>query len=151
MGKNSQLEDYIPKELKKQIEIQAIGNRHFEEVYRVAKWGKLEERVFLSTYAEILEGYIENGEKFDKSDIGTYSTSVYTERRNCDKFINLLKRKRRLRKLYPYPIVIKGKTSCGCVQKTSDRNEEYEDTSHVDWWIYKDKKAIAMKNFTICE
>lgn len=83
------LEDNIPEELCYDIVEQARGNEHYSCVYRVAKWGKIEERAFLNTYGEIQEGYIPDDDgKYPKDNIGTYSTSVYTERKNCDKFIN---------------------------------------------------------------
>lgn len=86
------LEDNIPKKIQHAIIEQAKGNKHFDRVYRVAKWGKIEDKAFLSTFGEIQEGYLpEDDKKYPKDNVGTYSTSVYTERKNCDKFINMLK------------------------------------------------------------
>jgi len=140
----------IPDDCKKQIREAAEGNKHYDCVYRVAKWGKIEERAFLSTFEEIQEGYIEDDEmRYPKKEIGTYSTSVYTQRKNCDKYIRLLKRKLRLREMYPYPVVVQGKTSNGMVQKTVERDEGYLDDTHVDWWIYNDRKSVVLKDFSI--
>lgn len=147
-----ELESNIPKNLCSCIIEQTKGNIHYNNVYRVAKWGIVEERVFLNTYGEIQTGYIEdNEEKYPRNEIGTYSTSVYTERKNCDKFISLLKRSVRLRKLYPYPVVIRGKTSNGLVQKTIERIPEYLDPTHVDWWIFCGKKEVVLNDFVLCD
>lgn len=151
MEDNNVLESNIPIDLQNEIKNQANGNEHFSEVYRVAKWGKIEERTFLSTFSEIQCGYIEDSERYAKDEIGTYSTSVYTDRKNCDKFIKLLKRGRRLRLKYPYPVIIKGKTSMGYVQKTKDRILDYNDDTHIDWWIFKDKRTVVMADFCVCE
>ena len=147
---NINLEGYIPKDLCKIIAEEAATNEHFDNVYRVAKWGKIEERAFLSTYGEVLEGYIpEDEERRPKNDIGTYSISVYTERKSCDKFINMLKGK--LRKKYPCPIVIRGKTSNGFVQRTIERKPNYPNPTHVDWWLFKDKREVILKDFVLCD
>lgn len=147
-----QFEDNIPKDLYSNIINQAQNNEHINNVYRVAKWGRIEEKVFLNTYGEIQYGYIpDDDSKYPKNNIGTYSTSVYTERKNCDKFINMLKRSVRLRKLYPYPVVIKGKTSNGLIQKTVDRIPDYIDPTHVDWWLFSGKRKVVLKDFIICE
>lgn len=146
------LEDNIPEELCYDIVEQARGNEHYSCVYRVAKWGKIEERAFLNTYGEIQEGYIlDDDGKYPKDNIGTYSTSVYTERKNCDKFINMLKKSVRLRKVYPFPVIIVGNTSNGLVQRTADRDVNYPDPTHVDWWLFSGKKGTVLSNFVLCE
>lgn len=146
-----ELESNIPKNICNEIINQAKENEHINDVYRVAKWGKIEEKTFLNTYGEIELGYIEdNEEKYPKNEIGTYSTSVYTERKNCDKFIKMLKRSVRLRELYPYPVVIKGKTSNGLVQKTIERIPNYDPT-HVDWWLFCGRKEIVLTDFALCD
>ena len=50
------LEDNRPEELSYDIIEWARGNEHYSCVYRVAKWGKIEESAFLNTYGEIQEG-----------------------------------------------------------------------------------------------
>lgn len=50
------LEDNMPEELCYDIIEWARGNEHYSCVYRVAKWGKIEESAFLNTYGEIQEG-----------------------------------------------------------------------------------------------
>lgn len=147
-----ELEENIPEFICDEIVKQASNNLHFEEVYRVAKWGKIEEKAFLSTYGEIEEGYIpDNDERYPKEKIGTYSTSVYTEKSCCDKYINLLKRSVRLRTIYPFPVVLKGKTSNGLVQKTVERIVNYTEPAHVDWWIFKGKKGTILNDFILCD
>lgn len=140
----------IPEDCKDQIRNNAQQNGHYDCVYRVAKWGKIEERAFFSTFDEIEQGYIEdNDEKYPKNEIGTYSTSVYTERKNCDKYISLLKKSVRLRRMYPYPVVLQGKTSNGMVQRTVERREDYPDDTHVDWWIYDGRRELVLSDFSI--
>lgn len=149
MGK---IDEYIPDDLCEEIMTQAGKNEHFSEVYRVAKWGKIEERALLSTYGEIKMGYIEdNDEKYPKNEVGTYSVSVYSDRTSCDKFIKLLKRGRRLRTLFPYPIVIKGRTSNGFVQRTKDRDVSYADSTHIDWWLFEGKRKDVLQDFECCD
>lgn len=130
----------------------AKENSHFEVVYRVAKWGKIEEKAFWNTYGEIQSGIIPDSDvKYPKDDIGTYLTSVYDQQKSCDKYIRCLKRSIRLKKVYPRPVVIRGKTSNGLVQRTIEREQEYNDPTHIDWWIYKGKTPDVMKEFVLCE
>lgn len=69
---------------------------------------------------------------------------MYTERKNCDKFINMLKKSVRLRKVYPFPVIIVGNTSNGLVQRTADRDVNYPDPTHVDWWLFSGKSLIVV-------
>lgn len=85
-----ELSSVIPKNIKEKILKSGASEKHFQQVYRVAKWGKSEEKAFISTYEEILEGIIPD--RYSKEEVGTYSTSVYTSRKNYDKFINCLKK-----------------------------------------------------------
>lgn len=148
--KLQQLNENIPEICKKQILKIGEQNRQYTCVYRVAKTGEIAERAFLSTYDEIEKGYIpDDDEKYPKDKIGTYSTSVYTDRKMCDKFIHILKRGVRLRKTYPHPEILMGKTSNGIAQQTCMRESGYEDETHVDWWIYKDKKSEVLDDFCI--
>lgn len=130
-------------ELKIKIQEQADKQKHFPLVFRVAKWGKIEEKAFYSTMKEVDEGILPD--KYDRNDIGSYSTSVYITPDSCRKYIRFLKG--RIRKLYPCPMIIQGKTSGGLVQKTQDRNPKYEDLNHIDWWIFQDMECVVMQNF----
>ena len=144
-----ELDSNIPEKLRKEIKERTKGNAHYTEVYRVAKWGIIEEKVFLSTYGELLADILPNDpEKYPMDEIGTYSTSVYTGREPCDKYISCLKRSKRLKKTYLYPVVIKGKTSKGCVELTVNRDKE-ADPEHIDWWIYDGKRSNVMQDFII--
>lgn len=144
------LEKIIPEELHQEINEQAKDNPHFDMVYRVAKWGKIENRVFYSTFKEITERIIPDNEtKYPKNEIGTYSTSVYLGPGTCRKYINLLGR--RLREIYPCPIIIKGNTSNGMVQRSADRIPDYPDKEHVDWWIYDGQIENVIGDFTLFE
>lgn len=144
-----ELDGNIPEELRKEIKERTKENEHYTEVYRVAKWGRIEDKVFLSTYEEILADILPDDEaKYPKNEIGTYSTSVYTERGKCDKYIKCLKGSKRLKKVYPYPVVIKGRTSNGCVELTINRNKEAE-PEHIDWWIYDGKRSEVMQDFIL--
>lgn len=147
-----ELRENIPEACKQEIFKIGEQSTHFSCVYRVAKTGKIEERTFISTFDEIEEGYIPDNEaRYPKDDVGTYSTSVYTDRKMCDKFINMLKKSVRLRETYPHPEVLMGKTSNGIVQRTVDRKPEYEDDTHVDWWIFRGKVSTVMGDFCIAQ
>lgn len=151
MNDKIQLESNIPSEMCKIICEQAANNEHYDKVFRVAKWGQNSDRTFLSTYSEIENKYIpDNEERYPKDNIGTYSTSVYTEVKPCDKFIKSL-RKKTLKKLYPNPLILVGTTSKGLVQRTIDRELDYSDPTHIDWWIYRGKMQEVAKDFKVYE
>lgn len=144
------LEKLIPEELHEVISEQAKDNPHFDTVYRVAKWGKIENRAFYSTYKEIKEKIIPDNEiKYPKNEIGTYSTSVYLEPGPCRKYINFLGG--RLRRIYPCPIIIKGKTSNGMVQRTIDRIPSYPSEEHIDWWIFEGEIDRVINDFSLLQ
>ena len=148
-NETKELSSVIPENIRKKIWESGAGEEHFQQVYRVAKWGKLEEKAFVSTYEEILQGWIPD--RYSKEEVGTYSTSVYTSRKNCDKFINCLKRSVRLRKEYPYPVLLTGNTSHGLVQRMAERVSDNSDSTHIDWWIFEGALKKAVRNFRICE
>ncbi|EOT23508.1 hypothetical protein C805_03172 [Eubacterium sp. 14-2] len=148
-NETKELSSVIPENIRKKIWESGAGEEHFQQVYRVAKWGKLEEKAFVSTYEEILQGWIPD--RYSKEEVGTYSTSVYTSRKNCDKFINCLKRSVRLRKEYPHPVLLTGNTSHGLVQRTAERVSDNSDSTHIDWWIFEGAIKKAVRNFRICE
>lgn len=147
--KVKQLNSLIPLNVRQKIVAYGGREEHWKTVYRVAKWGKLEEKAFFSTYEEIQAGLMpDNPIRYPLNEVGTYSTSVYTDKKSCKKFINLLKG--RLRKIYPCPMIICGSTSHGLLQRTIERESDYMDPTHIDWWIYEGKRIEVLKDFKLC-
>lgn len=131
----------IPKELIP--EIINSGKENFDiKVYRVSKYGTIEKKVFYNSY---LEHESENRlshlkKRYELNDIGTYSTSCHNSIKSPRKYLNLLKQK--YSKNYPRPIIIEGYPICGLSQASIERNPDYEDDTHIDWWIYDDDKSF---------
>lgn len=147
-----ELNNNIPAEIQQKVIESGADERIFEPVYRVAKRGKLDRDAFVSTYEEIISRQIPDDDvKYPKDKVGTYATSVYTDIAPCRKFIHCLKRSVRLRKEYPFPIIIQGRTSYGLTQKTCEREENYPDKLHVDWWIYSGMQECVVKDYKVVE
>lgn len=96
-----------------------------------------------STYEEIQAGILpDNGMRYPKDKVGTYSTSVYLDKKPCEKFVKCLKKK-----IYPHPIILQGRTTNGLVQRTIEREKDYSDKLHVDWWIFEGEVEKVFENF----
>lgn len=125
----------VPKNLISEIKNNGIENFN-QKVYRVAKYGTIDMRTFYNTYDEYksenrLQYLIQ---KYSLNDIGTYSTSCHNSLVSPKKYIKFLKS--RLKELYPNPKIIIGKTICGLSQLSIERDPNYLDETHIDWWIY---------------
>ncbi len=114
----------IPKDI--QDKILKDKGVHEEKVYgyRICKSGKIEISTFDSTYEEILNNVIPDNK--DRTDISTYSTSLFSNIKKIKKFLKLQK------KHNPPSIIIGGYTKYGLIRKN--------DKCHVDWWIYNNYK-----------
>ena len=94
-------------------------------------------------YEEIQAGILpDNGMRYPKDKVGTYSTSVYLDKKPCEKFVKCLKKK-----IYPHPIILQGRTTNGLVQRTIEREKDYSDKLHVDWWIFEGEVEKVFENF----
>ena len=143
-----ELNPCIPDNIKKDIRECGAKEEIKEPVYRVAKNGKKDKVAFFSTYEEILEGILpDNEKKYPKNKVITYSTSVYLDKKPCEKFIKCLKKNVATKETYPHPIIIQGRTTNGLVQQTIEREPDYTDKLHVDWWIFKGEVEEVFKNF----
>lgn len=102
-----------------------------KSVYRVIKFGEIDENSFISTYEEIQRKLIPPKKHLDLNNPGIYSTSCNMEYSEARNMLDIFMRH------YPKPFIAKGETekTCGPSQLTSER-EARKDT-HVDWWIYK--------------
>ena len=116
--------DILPKEARKEN----------KEVYRVIKSGIINRESFLSTYEEIDKGLIPPKKRMECNDPGIYSTSCNIEYSEAEYVLKLFMRH------YPKPFIAEGITesTCGPCQLTSERKQD--NTTHVDWWIYKDAR-----------
>lgn len=145
---NKELNPCIPDNIKDDIRTCGAKEEIKEPVYRVAKMGKKDEVAFFSTFEEILAEIIpDNEKKYPKNKIITYSTSVYLDKKPCQKFIRLLKKSVVTKEKYPHPIILQGQTTNGLVQRTVEREQDYPDKLHVDWWIYKGEVEKVLGNF----
>ena len=99
-------------------------------VYRICKYGKLDEMAFLSTFEETVRK-LRKG-KLIENDVGSYSTSCHQDIKDSQRLLKFT-----LRRPFPKAFIAKGviKEEKGLVQLTSERNSNCSD-SHVDWWIY---------------
>lgn len=133
----------IPDNIKKDIRECGAKEEIKEPVYRVAKMGTIDKVAFYSTYEEIQAGILpDNGMRYPKDKVGTYSTSVYLDKKPCEKFVKCLKKK-----IYPQPIILQGRTTNGLVQRTIERESDYFDELHVDWWIFEGEVEKVFENF----
>lgn len=136
---NREFPDCFPQDFKERI-LPEEAKPEEREVYRVCKWGVIDDRTFLSTFEEIEQKLIPP-KKRNIDDPGLYSTSCNMEREEAEQFLAICNQ------YHPEGIIIKGNTipSEGVSQLTRERNPRDKST-HVDWWIYKD--ARPHKYFT---
>ena len=109
------------------------------------KYGRIDSQAFLSTAEEVAKGLRPVGKNDDINDPSYYSTS-------CDLRIEELYKLLKLTmKREPKAFIAKGVTEplCGPAQLTKER--EYRDTTHVDWWIYKDATPEIFFEEVKCE
>ncbi len=79
----------------------------------------------------------------------TFIFQTRSSKSPCNKFIAFLKK--RLKKFYPNPVILIGKTSDGLVQRTIERDSNHPEANHVDWWIYDGKEDYVTINFSLAE
>ena len=127
--------DCFPPNFAKEILPQGLPDRQME-VFRVCTTGTICTDTFLSTYESTLLGLIpkrKNWEKALKKPI-TYSVSF------GDSLADMRNTLKCLTDYHPEAFVIQGMATSelGPLQKTVDREPDYRNASHVDWWLYKD-------------
>lgn len=105
-------------------------------VFRVCTTGTICKDSFLSTFEATLSGKRREPPNWEEqlSDPGVYSVSCNDSEKDA---LNVLKC---LTRYYPAPFVMKGIASSelGPMQRTSERNPQYRQKSHIDWWLYVD-------------
>ena len=140
---HKELNPCIPDDIKNDIWACGAKEELKEPVYRVAKMGTIDKVAFYSTYEEIQTGIVPDNEmRYPKDKVGTYSTYVYLDKKPCEKFVKCLKKK-----IYPHPIILQGRTTNGLVQRTIEREKDYSDKLHVDWWIFEGEVEKVFENF----
>lgn len=123
-------------------------------VFRVCLHGPISRETFCGTYEEAMKApneRIRNIRLRGKplNDAGTYSTSCFRERVDCEGSLVCLQRH------HPSPFLIEGTASSeyGPLQETKERKKC--NTSHVDWWLYKNadpsEKFHKVKDVEECE
>ena len=102
------------------------------EVYRALKTQKCNEEAFLPTYLE--------NEKYDEKDCSSYSISVYSKYKHVERFT-------KVNKVYKYPCKIGvGKTEKGYGLISRSKSKK---SSHIDWWVFKNKQKMVHELFKI--
>lgn len=89
MARTNTLSNYIPPKLIDEIWANGKENSN-QHVYRVAKYGTINEVTFMGSYEECL--YEKREFKEDKTEIGSYSTSCYITPKYPQKFLKCLKK-----------------------------------------------------------
>ena len=52
---------------------------------------------------------------------------------------------------FPTPCIISGHTIGGLSQRTIERDPDYPDKNHIDWWIYQDCIEDIIADFIIID
>lgn len=116
-------------------------------VYRFCKRGIINEIAFLNSYDEYM---LENREIKDSIDnVITFSTSCSLTDKKPKQLCKLIKKKYFLQ--FPTPCIIAGHTIGGLSQRTIERDPNYSDKNHIDWWIYQDCIEDIIAAFTIID
>lgn len=131
--KNNFPDDFPPDIIKKILANST--NKDIDNVYRIAKNGKLNDESFLSTFHEVKFGFRESNVKDDANSISYYSTSC------CRSYEHALQLKRIFKKLNP--LILKGDI------KGQKGPTDCENNNHIDWWIYKNTNVY--QDFNIYE
>lgn len=102
-------------------------------VYRVMKEGQINRDAFLSTCEEVLRGKRPPSPKDNSDDPGYYSTSCCLNPGELKYFLKLSMKRE------PTAFIPKGRTApeCGLCQQTSERLPNFQNQSHIDWWVYQ--------------
>lgn len=102
------------------------------EVYRICKWGRVEQKAFLTSYEERRQLNQHLKEFEGEPDIDELSMSCY------EKLTDAQKRLAYFSKIEPKSILAKGTTdgAYGPSQRTRERKPKVRPKSHVDWWLY---------------
>lgn len=80
---------YIPEE-----EIRKAGAKENEyNVYRICKWGELNQHAFISTYEEVLERD-GNVNDLDLNDISSFSTSCFEKEKDAKRMMKFFTKKK---------------------------------------------------------
>lgn len=116
-------------------------------VYRFCKQGIINDIAFLNSYDEHM---LENREIKDYTDnVMTFSTSCSLTDKKPKQLYKLIKKKYFLQ--FPTPCIIIGHTIGGLSQRTKERDPNYPDKNHIDWWIYQDCLEDIIADFIIMD
>lgn len=136
----------IPEDMLERI--YSVGRENYvQKVYRVIKRGKIDETAFYNTFDE--ETYEGRKHRDKKDDIGVYGTSCSLTQDSPKMFLGLLKKK--YFDKYPRPQIAVGHTLNGLMQRTVERNPDYADENHIDWWIYQDGMSEIIDDYRFLE
>lgn len=115
------------------IELPSEAREEELTVYRICKYGKIDEESFLSSYEE----YEKHGRlaDLDLKDVSSYSLSCWGKIRDARRSLAFFTKKE------PRAIAARGITSvkCGIIQRTKERKGRNA-KSHIDWWLYQGAK-----------
>lgn len=144
--------DNYPPDLMERIIEDGAENNTFENVYRIANYGENNRDAFLSTFLtnlrdnmniNIRDTFIAGTNNYD---IGTYGTSLTSNKKRAISTLRLMERK------YNGPILLKGtifpEYGMSMYTKDSKRRKAYS-KYHIDWWLYKNEDPS--EHFSIIE
>ncbi|MCA5578517.1 hypothetical protein [Enterocloster clostridioformis] len=146
MNERKKLSNSIPPDLVDYIYEQGKED-YVRKVYRISKSGIIDRFTFLNSYEESL--HEKRKFRHSLSDIKSFGTSCSLTDDSPRNFLGFLKSK--YLKKYPCPCVIVGHSIGGLSQRTKDREPDYADENHIDWWIYNEEGIIEtiIKDFHI--
>ncbi len=114
-------------------------------VYRFCKRGIINDIAFFNSYDEYI---LENRKIKDSIDnVMTFSTSCSLTDKKPKQLCKLIKKK--YFSQFPTPCIIVGHTIGGLSQRTKERDSDYPDKNHIDWWIYQDCIDDIIADFII--
>lgn len=137
----AQFPSCFPKHFAEKILPQGLPYQKID-VFRVCVNGTINKETFSSSYEDFYYGrkpWPRNWEK-KKEDPGAYSVSCND---SIEGVSNALKC---LVDYHPAAFLIRGTASSelGPMQRTTDREPTYSDSSHIDWWLYADSDPSPM-------
>lgn len=118
-------------------------------VYRLCKRGIIDNLAFLNSYDEYMNENRKITDSLDINNVITYSTSCSLTSKKPKQLCKLIKKK--YFSQFPTPCIIVGHTIGGLSQKTKDRDLDYSDKNHIDWWIYQDCVENIIADFKIMD
>lgn len=115
---------------------EALHSEDSCEVYRIALFGRIDREFFLPTILEDRNKERYSAIRTESIGLDEWSVSCYTEKKDVDKTLKMLK------KYYPPSRLATGNICEGTGLWALSKDWNKKKNSHVDWWIFKDECPI---------